>query len=252
MRRLEVDEERFADALRAATERQPMGIGMLQEKLLHATLKNYFSNDEERPEQRVGKYIVDLFGKIGIMEIQTGSCAPLRPKLQALLPLYPVTVVCPIFRKRVVFWIDAQNGALSGGRKSPKTGKYSDILPELIYLAPFLDDGHFRLLLFLYDGAEYKCRDGWGKDGKRGAHRQERVPEKAVEMLLVENLGDCRALLPEECPERFTEKEFGKRIGMRGRKRSASLKGLLECGVLKRKKEGRVYIYSLVCADDLG
>ena len=50
-------------------------------------------------------------------------------------------------------------------------------------------------MLFLYDGAEYKCKDGWGKDGKRGAHRQERVPEKAVEMLLVENSGDCRALL---------------------------------------------------------
>ncbi len=252
MRRLEVDKERFACALKDAAERQPEGIGMLREKLLHATLKNYFLEDGALPEQKVGKYIVDLLGKNGIMEIQTGSCAPLRSKLQALLPLYPVTVVCPIFRKRTVFWIDPQSGALSGGRKSPKTGKYSDILPELIYLAPFLDEGHFRLLLFLYDGAEYKCKDGWGKDGKRGAHRQERVPEKAVEMLLVENSGDCRALLPAGCPERFTEKEFGKRTGMRGRKRSAALKGLLECGVLKRKKEGRVYIYNLIYADDLG
>ena len=137
MRRLEVDKERFACALKDAAERQPEGIGMLREKLLHATLKNYFLEDGALPEQKVGKYIVDLLGKNGIMEIQTGSCAPLRPKLQALLPLYPVTVVCPIFRKRTVFWIDPQSGALSGGRKSPKTGKYSDILPELIYLAPF-------------------------------------------------------------------------------------------------------------------
>ena len=52
--------------------------------------------------------------------------------------------------------------------------------------------------------------------------------------------------------EWFTEKEFGKRTGTRGRKRSAALKGLLECGVFKRKKEGRVYIYNLICADDLG
>ena len=199
MRRLEVDKERFACALKDAAERQPEGIGMLREKLLHATLKKYFLEDGALPEQKVGKYIVDLLGKNGIMEIQTGSCAPLRPKLQALLPLYPVTVVCPIFRKRTVFWIDPQSGALSGGRKSPKIGKYSDILPELIYLAPFLDEGHFRLLLFLYDGAEYKCKDG-----------------------------------------------------TRGRKRSAALKGLLECGVFKRKKEGRVYIYNLICADDLG
>ena len=90
MRRLEVDKERFACALKDAAERQPEGIGMLREKLLHATLKKYFLEDGALPEQKVGKYIVDLLGKNGIMEIQTGSCAPLRPKLQALLPLYPI------------------------------------------------------------------------------------------------------------------------------------------------------------------
>ena len=87
MRRLEVDKERFACALKDAAERQPEGIGMLREKLLHATLKNYFLEDGALPEQKVGKYIVDLLGKNGIMEIQTGSCAPLRPQAAGAVAL---------------------------------------------------------------------------------------------------------------------------------------------------------------------
>ena len=76
-----IDKERFARALRDAGERQAEGIGMLGEKLLHAALKNYFSGENDLQEQKVGRYVADIYGPEGIIEIQTGGFYPLQKKI---------------------------------------------------------------------------------------------------------------------------------------------------------------------------
>ena len=78
--------------------RQGSGIGTYQEKTLHAVLKDYYAPAKDMQEISVGGYVADIFTGSEIMEIQTGSLAPMRKKLQSLLGQYPITVVYPIPR----------------------------------------------------------------------------------------------------------------------------------------------------------
>ncbi len=246
MYHLVIDKERFTAARKKAEGRQKQGIGTLREKLLHATLKNYFSGEGDLLEQKVGAFVADISGQDGIVEIQTGGCAPLKKKLAALLSHTRVTVVCPIMRKKKIFWIDPISGELTGGRKSPKNGTCTEILPELFYLSEFIGKEGFRVVIFLYDGCEYRRKDGWGNDGKRGAHRYERYPEEAVDLLVLESPFDCGALLPDGCPENFTGREFSRLSSFRGRNCWAALKLLTETGVLERDSGLRPYVYHVI------
>lgn len=242
---LHIDRERFERARQDAGERQKEGIGTMGEKLLHATLKNYFSGEEDLQEQKIGRYIADISGPDGVVEIQTGSYAALKKKLPALLKEHPVTVVYPLMRKKTVFWIDPQTGEVTKGRKSPKEGKPYDALPELFYLSEFCGKENFRILLFFYDGEEYRRRDGWGREGKKGAHRVERIPLLPVDLLLLSDLYDYGALLPPSCPTTFTGNEFSKLTAMKGRRLWAALKFLVECDVLSKERKGRTCFYTV-------
>ena len=240
---LTIDEKKFTQALTAAQTRVSRGVGTLDEKLLHAALKNYFA-PPERQEVKVGRQIVDAVGEETLYEIQTCGCHPLAKKLPSLLREHRVTVVCPIMRRKTLFWIDAQSGETSPGRKSPKTGGYPDILPELIYLSPFANDENFTLALFLYDGEEYRLT-GAGANAKRRSRRVERKPTAPVGLTVLESGRDFRFLLPENCPDSFSSGEFSRLIRRRGRQLWAALKALTEQGVIDKEKNGRTVVYTV-------
>ena len=235
----QLDHSRFVAALAAAKGRQREGIGTLSEKLLHATLKNYFTDEGDLKEQKFHGSVVDIYGKSGIVEIQTGGCYPLKKKLSRL-SLYgeDITVVCPLMRKRTIFWIDPQTAELSGGRKSPKTGKPSDLLPELFYLSELINCRNFTVLLFLYDGEEYKIREGMHR-GRTRTHRVERIPTEAVDLIEISCGYDLGALLPDNCPERFLVQDFSNLTGLKGRQLWAALKLLEEQEIITKEKIGR-------------
>ena len=85
-----------ARALAAVHPRAESGIGSLSEGSLHHLLKFYFEPDADRHEVGVGRYFADILNEDGIIEIQTRALYRLSPKLDAFLPLYPVTVVYPV------------------------------------------------------------------------------------------------------------------------------------------------------------
>ena len=242
---LQLNDERFAEALQAARARVPEGIGTQKEKLLHATLKNYFAGEEGEQEVPVLGYVADVLGKDGIVEIQTGSFSKIKEKLSVLTDQYPVTLVCPLMRQKTVFWLDPRDGSVSGGRRSPKKGALCHLLCELLPLWELVGKEHFRIVIFYYDGQEYRLADGWSRDGKKGSHRVERVPCSPVDLYELCTIEDYHLLLPEKCPAVFTAKAFSKFSGLRGRKCSAALKMLLELGIVTRTLEGRQYVYSV-------
>ena len=242
---LQLNNERFAEALQAARARVPEGIGTQKEKLLHATLKNYFAGEEDEQEVPVLGYVADVFGKDGIVEIQTGSFSKIKEKLSVLTDHYPVTLVCPLMRKKTVYWLDPRDGSVSGGRGSPKKGAPCHLLWELLPLCTLAGKEGFRVVIFYYDGEEYRLADGWSKDGKKGSHRVERVPCTPVDLYELCTIEDYHLLLPEKCPAVFTSKEFAKFSGLKGRKCSAALKMLLELGIVTRVLDGRQYLYSV-------
>lgn len=222
----------------------PGGIGVLQEKPLHATLKWWLDDNPDHHEVTLpGGRVADVFDGARVYEIQTGGFSPLRPKLAALLDTYPVTVVHPIPRRKYLCWVDPDTGEVSPPRKSPKVGNFIQGCPQLVFLLPLLDHPGLTVQFLLMDMEEHRLADGWGREGKRGSHRQVMLPLTLEDSLTLGCPGDYAALIPAGLPAEFTAAQFGKAARLQGRRLSAALKVLLHRGVLAREKVGREYRY---------
>ncbi len=237
------------EAAKAAAEKRLStreSIGRLQEKRLHATLKFWLDPDETHHEIPLPcGAVADIFDGERVLEIQNGNFSAFRVKLMRLLEEYSVTVIYPIVRKKTLFWVDPETGERSTPRPSPKKGGFHDAAPELLYIRELLFLPNLTLQLQLIDVEEYKLQDGWGNDGKRGAHRIERVPTALGECLTVRTKADLKRCLPPNLPATFTTADFQKAIRYRGRKLSAALKLFLATDILTREKQGRGYVYSI-------
>lgn len=223
------------------------GIGRLQEKTLHATLKYWLDPNESHHEVTLPcGAVADIFDGEQVIEIQNGNFSAFRVKLMRLLEQYPVTVVYPLPRRKTLYWMDPDTAALSAPRRSSKIGGFFDAAPELFYIRQLLGCDNLTVRLLLLDIEEIKLQDGWGDDGKRGAHRLERVPLAVGAQLDIREKQDLKGCLPATLPSPFTAKDFEKATRRRGRRLSAALKLFLECGVITREKQGRGYIYTII------
>lgn len=238
--------ERFESALAKVLEFHTReGIGTLTEGTLHAVIKHYLDGNESHHEQKYLRFFCDIFDGNHIYEIQTRQLYKLDRKLTVFLPEKQVTVVFPISGQKNVYWIDPETGEISGGRKSPRSGRATDVLPELYGIIDHLCDPNFEVLVFLFRMDEYRNLNGWGSGGKRGSSRYDRIPRELIEEIHLRNTEDYRAILPEGLPEVFNAKEFAKLVRLNLRAAYGALKVLEKVGVVTISKEGRRNSYIL-------
>ena len=78
-----LDKQRFHQALEKTLNGEITrdSIGTLGEKTTHAVLKAYFEPFEDSREVRIGRYVADIAGENGIIEIQTRQFNRLLKKL---------------------------------------------------------------------------------------------------------------------------------------------------------------------------
>ena len=226
---------------------RPGGIGILQEKPLHATLKWWLDDNPDHHEITLpcGK-VADIYDGTTVTEVQTGGFSPLRKKLEVLLTHYPVTVVHPVVRRKYVSWIDPITGAVTPPRKSPRLGSFTDGGKQLIYLLPLLSHPNLTIRLVLMDAEEQRVlsADKKGNTYKRFSHRAVLLPLTVEGVLDLHHPADYAALIPPALPDRFTAQQFGKAAKLQGRNLHGTLKVLLDRGVLTRvDKDGNAWIY---------
>jgi len=233
----------------------PGGIGTLGEKTLHAELKHLFEPDTSAHEIRVGPYVADIVGEDGITEIQTGNFYPLRKKLEAFLEVSQVTVVYPLAHFKWLLWVEPESGDVTSRRKSPRTGNYPDAMWELYKIMPLLTHPNLRLSLLLVDLEEYRLRDGWDAEKKRGSHRYERIPLALAGRLDLRAPADWRspealtAFFPEGLPSPFTSKDYAKAARLSLSSAQTALRLLAHMGAAERKgKRGNLHLYELAGA----
>lgn len=207
-----IDEVRFDAAKEKiiGKNRERIGIGTLSEKTMHAVLKHYYAPDEDMHEIPIEGYVADIYTGTEIIEIQTRAMNRMRKKLEAFLPLYPVTIVYPIPRQKWLFWIDEKTGEISQKRKSPKKGNVYQAFIELYKIRPYLAHPNLRLRLDLIDMEEYRLLNGWSRDKKKGSERYDRIPTAFAEEICIDTIRDYMQMIPYELPEQFTVKEFAK------------------------------------------
>ena len=205
-----MEQKRFEEAKRKiiGVDRQRLGIGTLSEKTVHAIFKDYYEPDEDHQEIPIENYVADIYKDGEIIEIQTRQFNRMRGKLQAFLPLYPVTIVHPIPYEKWLIWIDEESGELSKKRKSPKKGSPYQAFKELYKIKMFLKDPNIRFKFVLVNMEEYRLLNGWSRDKKKGSTRYDRIPTDLIEEVEIRQPEDYLQFVPYELEEPFHSKDF--------------------------------------------
>ena len=249
--------------LRSPIAADPDGssIGTLNEKILHAVLKDYMTEQSARQEVRLDdriitarypikddkiikrdadRYIADILTDDNeIIEIQTGSFYPLAKKIDFYLRMTDcrVTVVHPIAACKWLRYLDGQSGEISARRRSPKKATVRDIAGELYWLSPYLAEPRFSLQLELLEVEEIRVT---GVKKYRGRHRSERydcIPLSLLDEVVLACPEDYAThFLPDEMalPSPFNAKSFSKACGIRGKAVYGILGILCDLGYLRQ------------------
>src|ERR1044071_764184 len=181
-------------------------IGLLNEKPLHASLKQWYARPGDRLEVPVDGFVIDIVRDNLLIEIQTRNFAAINSKLSRLTRSYQVRLVYPVVQEK---WIvrSATDGPIVR-RKSPKRGRVEDLFWELVYIPQLLSNPNFSLEVLMIREEEVRRynakrkrwrRRGWVIEGRRLVD--------VLDRRLFGNAGDWLAFVPNEL-QSFTTKDL--------------------------------------------
>ena len=149
------------------------GIGLINEKPLHASLKQWYARPGDRFEVPVDGFVIDIVRDDLLIEIQTRNFASINSKLRKLTRSYEVRLVYPVVLEK---WIVRSGTGDVVRRKSPKRGRLEDLFWELVSIPQLLSNPNFSLEVLMireeevrrYDGKRKRWRrKGWVVEGRR-------------------------------------------------------------------------------------
>jgi hypothetical protein len=151
------------------------GIGLLNEKPLHASLKQWYAQPGDRFEVAVDGFVIDIVRGDLLIEIQTGNFSSIKSKLTELVRSHQVRLIYPIVQEK---WIVRLAPADPGGvvrRKSPKTGRWEELFREMVSIPQLMSNRNFSLEVLMireeevrrFDGKRQWRRSGWVIEGRR-------------------------------------------------------------------------------------
>lgn len=218
-------------------------IGLLNEKPLHASLKEWYAQPGDQFEVPVDGYVIDIVRDDLLIEIQTGSISSIRAKLTALARSHPVRLIYPIAREK---WIvkspgDAKNR--TPRRKSPKKGRLEDLFWEMVSLPHLLPNRNFAFEVLMIKEEEARRYDGSRRWRARGWVTEERRLLEVVGRTSFERPADWRALLPEGLGS-FTARDLAEALALPTELAQKMVYLLREGKILERTgREGRANLY---------
>ena len=220
------------------------GIGRLSEKSVHKILKLYIEPNEEYHEREICGLYADVFNPEGIFEIQTRAAWRLEKKLPRLLSVSKVTVVIPIIVENTIRWLDKKTGEISDGRKSNKKESIFTALAEIYRLRGYIYKEGFSVRLVLLKTEDFRYLDSKDKKGRRSGTRIDKIPTELVGEIDLLTREDYAALLPNELPTPFRERDLRKAAKYPERLSSFVIGALKHAGVIRQVgKDGRAYLY---------
>lgn len=220
------------------------GIGTLREKTIHSVLKYYYAPDPAYHEIRIGSYVADICVDGEIYEVQTRNFNTMRSKLEYFLQEHDVTIIYPVAHTKWLSWLDMETGELSPKRKSPKTGTFYQIVPELYKIKMFINNPRLHFIISLIDVEETRYLNGWSRNKKRGSSRMDGIPVALFDEVRIDTFEDYMVFLPDSLPERFTSTDLGKAAKIPQGSAGILLNVLLETKIIDRVgKNGNSYLY---------
>jgi hypothetical protein len=188
-------------------------IGSLNEKPLHASLKEWYARPADRFEVSVDGYVIDIVRDDLLIEIQTRNFTAIKRKLVGLTAHHRVQLMYPIAQEKWIIKLAKDGEGQDSRRKSPKRGKLHQVFEELVSFPKLLSNPNFSLLVLLVHEEEVRRHDarrGWRR---KGWVTQERRLLDVVDQRLFETPEDMSALIPSELAEPFTTSDLAVAIG---------------------------------------
>jgi hypothetical protein len=226
-------------------ERRIPGIGLLNEKPLHASLKRWYARPGDRFEVPLDGYVVDIVRDDLLLEIQTSRLGSLKPKLATLVRSHRLRLIHPIAREKWIVRLASDGGPPVSRRKSPTRGRVEDLFWEAVGLARLFADRNLSLEIVMVREEEARRHEpgrGWRR---RGWVTHERRLLEVVDRRVFGEPADWRALLPEGL-ESFTTNDLAQELRLRLELAQRMAYFLREAGIVTLiGKRGRAHLYAV-------
>lgn len=221
-------------------------IGSLNEKPLHAALKEWYAQPEDEIEVKVDGYVIDIVRGNLLIEIQTGSFSNIKRKLTDLATRHRVRLVYPIARDKWIVKLEGDGPGQLGRRKSPKHGEFHHLFGELVSFPTLVVNPDFALEVLLVQEEEVRRHVPGRAWRRRGWVTHERRLLRVVEQRRFEGPSDLAALLPPGLPEEFTTSDLAGALRQTRRLAGKTAYCLREMGVIARVgKRRNAFLYRL-------
>ncbi|AKD05548.1 hypothetical protein PKOR_05830 [Pontibacter korlensis] len=190
------------------------GIGVQNERSLHAALKQWYAEPEDQFEVPLNGFFIDLVRGKQLVEIQTRNFSAIRQKLQTLLQEHQVHLLHPITFEKWVLQVDRVGTKVLSRRKSPYRGKLTDIFEELVRIPELVKHENFTVEFPLIREEEVRCRDGKGsKHRKRESIKDRRLLE-VVSSHRFTKAEDFLQFIPLGLPRPFSNKTLAAALAL--------------------------------------
>ncbi len=222
------------------------GIGTLQERSLHAKIKELYNTPGSEVEVKVDGYVIDVVRGNLLIEIQTRKFSAIKDKLFKLMKNHPVRLVYPIPLEK---WIVRQSktGEVIGRRKSPKKMGILHIFEELVSIPTFIIHSNFEVEVLLTQEEEIRVNDGKGSWKRKGWSSVDRRLVDIIDRQLFSTPKDFLRLIPDSIEEPFTTKTLAEVLKIPRRLVQKMTYCMRKMEVLKIVgKEGNAHLYEKI------
>jgi hypothetical protein len=193
-------------------------IGTLNEKPLHAALKEWYAQPGDRMEVDVDGFVIDIVRGDQLIEIQTRHFSAIKRKMLELTKDHRVRLVYPVAAEKWIVRM-AKDGSddVLGRRKSPKRGSIESVFEELVRFPRLLANPRLAIEVLLIQEEEIRRFGGKRAWRRRGWVVQERRLLDVLDRRLFESPDDLSSLIPSGLPQPWTTADLAAAIRQRRR-----------------------------------
>lgn len=221
-------------------------IGTLQERSLHASLKEMYTQGDARTEVSVDGFVVDVVKDGLLIEIQTRNFAAIKNKLFSLLKNHPVRLVYPLPKKKWILKQTPDGLKQLSRRSSPKQCGFEDVFDELIRIPNFIAHSNFSIEVLLIEEEEIRRQDGKGSWRRRGWSIVDRKLIEVIDRRLYEKPSDFLHFIPESLEKPFRNSDLVEALGISRRLGQRLTYCLRKMNALKAVgKKGNAFLHDI-------
>lgn len=188
-------------------------VGTQNEKLIHATLKNYYAPYCDEQEIKIGSYFADAVNEDGIFEIQTSGLYRLREKLCAFLDCSRVTVVHPMISEYKTVFISSDTNEIVKESSARRIKSELKLFEELYSIREFLTHKNLRIILCFLKAEKLVYFKGDNLPDMRNKYERkkcviQKIPIEILSEKALETPHDYKRFIPAGLPDEFTKKQL--------------------------------------------